>query len=594
MATDEAEKPPKVGLALSGGGFRAAFFHVGVLARLAETGVLPKVEVISTVSGGSIVGAAYYLLLKRRLETNPDGELSRHGYQEIVGDLEYRLRTAVQKNIRGRVFNNLWKNWVMALSPRYSRSDRIGDLYDRFLYKPAWGVERERKWRGLGPQRQIELSELLIEPHGQPDFDPKRDNWEREEKVPVLLINATSLNSGHNWRFEAICMGESLPEDPEHAEVVEEVDKNMRLERGYFADPEKLQDPDKWPVPEKQRDFPLGLAVAASAAVPGVFQPLAISKMYEGIRVQLVDGGVQDNQGVQGLFDNDCTHLVISDASGQMDDQPRPGAHLPAVLARSASIGRDRVRDEQLIDSFEWPYEDQALMHLRTGLPVDVVLPGTSFEDAEQEPDAAYDTSDFGVARTVQRALSKVRTDLDYFSDTEAFSLELDAYRMTAFEIEEGALAPLVADDAPEPDPAQWPFGGERLQQEIASGAGPTVRKLRAGKAKLFRFTRLRPLLAILVGLLLLAALGAAAIAWLDSIRELLREVLDESVPLWTALAALALAALLAAGYAKEPRWLPLKVATEIPLVVLRLIGALPLFVWSQLSVRAARHLYGS
>ena len=68
---------PGLGLALSGGGFRASFFHVGVLARLAETGTLRKVEVISTVSGGSILGALYYLALKDLLESVPDAEIAR-------------------------------------------------------------------------------------------------------------------------------------------------------------------------------------------------------------------------------------------------------------------------------------------------------------------------------------------------------------------------------------------------------------------------------------------------------------------------------------------------------------------------------------
>ena len=47
----------KVGLALSGGGFRASLFHIGILARLAECRVLRRVEVLSCVSGGSILGA---------------------------------------------------------------------------------------------------------------------------------------------------------------------------------------------------------------------------------------------------------------------------------------------------------------------------------------------------------------------------------------------------------------------------------------------------------------------------------------------------------------------------------------------------------
>jgi predicted acylesterase/phospholipase RssA len=54
----------KVGLALSGGGMRAALCHIGVLARLAELDALRHIDVISCVSGGSIVGAYYYMKLK--------------------------------------------------------------------------------------------------------------------------------------------------------------------------------------------------------------------------------------------------------------------------------------------------------------------------------------------------------------------------------------------------------------------------------------------------------------------------------------------------------------------------------------------------
>lgn len=46
-----------VALALSGGGSRAALFHLGVLRRLNEVGVLSRVDTISSVSGGSILAA---------------------------------------------------------------------------------------------------------------------------------------------------------------------------------------------------------------------------------------------------------------------------------------------------------------------------------------------------------------------------------------------------------------------------------------------------------------------------------------------------------------------------------------------------------
>lgn len=46
--------PEMAGLCLSGGGYRAMLFHVGVLWRLHEMGWLRKLDRISAVSGGSI------------------------------------------------------------------------------------------------------------------------------------------------------------------------------------------------------------------------------------------------------------------------------------------------------------------------------------------------------------------------------------------------------------------------------------------------------------------------------------------------------------------------------------------------------------
>ncbi len=49
----------RVGLALSGGGSRAIAYHLGCLRALYDRGVLPQVDVLSTVSGGSVIGAMY-------------------------------------------------------------------------------------------------------------------------------------------------------------------------------------------------------------------------------------------------------------------------------------------------------------------------------------------------------------------------------------------------------------------------------------------------------------------------------------------------------------------------------------------------------
>ena len=49
----------EIGLALSGGGFRAIAFHLGCLRALDDLGLLNRLQVISSVSGGSVVAAMY-------------------------------------------------------------------------------------------------------------------------------------------------------------------------------------------------------------------------------------------------------------------------------------------------------------------------------------------------------------------------------------------------------------------------------------------------------------------------------------------------------------------------------------------------------
>ena len=58
----------RLGLCLSGGGLRASFLHLGLLARMAECDMLRDVEAISCTSGGAIVGSVLYLQIKELLE----------------------------------------------------------------------------------------------------------------------------------------------------------------------------------------------------------------------------------------------------------------------------------------------------------------------------------------------------------------------------------------------------------------------------------------------------------------------------------------------------------------------------------------------
>lgn len=46
---------PRIGLALSGGGFRAALLHLGMIRFMREAGILPAVTHITSASGVSIL-----------------------------------------------------------------------------------------------------------------------------------------------------------------------------------------------------------------------------------------------------------------------------------------------------------------------------------------------------------------------------------------------------------------------------------------------------------------------------------------------------------------------------------------------------------
>ncbi|HZF39971.1 MAG TPA: patatin-like phospholipase family protein, partial [Blastocatellia bacterium] len=312
----------KIGLALSGGGFRAALYHIGVLAKLAELDLLRKVEALSCVSGGSIIGAHYYLEVRRLMHEKADREITKDDYIDIVKRLERDFLAGVQTNIRTSVVANLIVNLRMIFSSNYSRTMRLGELYEKRIFN------RVEDGEGTMPRW---MNELKIHPKGGPEnFNPKNHNWRRAAKVPMLILNATTLNTGHNWQFTVSWMGE--PPSP----IDSEVDGNYRLRRRYYDQ-----------LNEKPWRMRLGHAVAASSCVPALFEPLALPNYYEGLVVRLVDGGVYDNQGTSSLLDQRCNILLVSDASGQMSTEKDPGAGLLAVPLRANSVLQARVRVAQ-------------------------------------------------------------------------------------------------------------------------------------------------------------------------------------------------------------------------------------------------------
>jgi NTE family protein len=479
----EERVQPKLGLALSGGGHRAAFFHIGVLARLAELGLLRPIQVVSTVSGGSIVGALYYLHVKNLLESKTDAEITDADYAEVVRRVEREYREAAASNIRGSGWINPLKNFQMAL-PTYSRTDRVGELYEHRFYAKAWGDRSRRGGR-------IAMRDLLIAPKGHAGhFDPDEANASRNAPAPILLLEATTLNTGHNWRFEAMYMGEPRRQGTSDQAAREDVDKNVILQRTKWHD-----------LPAACRDFPLGGAVASSAGFPGGFPPMIVPGLFDDLTVELVDGGVHDNQGVEGLADRGCTHWIISDGSGQMPDLARPSTRLPAVLGRVVSIYGDAEREQRLLQLLRQG-NSVGFMHLQTGLPARERTPGGRVS----EQDATIESTDFGVVEDVQRALAQVRTDLDAFCEVEAWSLMADAYQLT------GKIVPTRTELASlgTAGPAQeWPFAV--VAEQLAQPGKRYLKVLRTSKERFLKPSRMTRGVLPLVLLVLLAGVGGAA-----------------------------------------------------------------------------------
>lgn len=461
----------KIGIALSGGGYRASLFHIGVLARLAECRVLRHVEVLSCVSGGSIIGAFYYLKLRRLLEQNDDADITDAHYVALVEDVAKDFMKGVKSNLRGRLFTNPLDNARIAL-PGHTRSDRVAKLLDEQFYGPL-REGRDGEWR---------MTDLFVKPlpRGE-NFTLRYENWLRRSKVPILVLNATTLNTGHNWQFTAAWMGEP-PSDAD-----ERVDASRRLRRVYYGD---APDRDELRCPR------LAVAVGASACVPGVFAPVTLKRLYDGIDVELVDGGVHDNQGIASLLEQDCSVLFVSDASGQPDDREDPQRWAPNVLLRTNSISMKRIRGAQYGELYgrrrSGSLRGFTNVHLTKGLDASPRDWSCCQEPWTPEDDALSPSAGpaYGIDEKVQRALARLRTDLDAFSGDEAHGLMATGYLMTKHDLVDAL--PSLAEAAPDLERGDaWPFW--KVLLEMTSGdASRLERSLRFGDKLFFRRTRAR------------------------------------------------------------------------------------------------------
>jgi NTE family protein len=150
---------PGIALCLSGGGYRAMVFHLGVLLRLNEIGYLPRLQRVSSVSGGSITAAMLGLKWSRLKFVNGVAEA-------LVDEVVNPIRAFAGKTVDvGSVIGGIFLPGTI--------SDKVAAKYREHLYGDAT------------------LQDL-------PD-DP-----------PRFVINATNVQTGVLWRFSKPFMRDYL------------------------------------------------------------------------------------------------------------------------------------------------------------------------------------------------------------------------------------------------------------------------------------------------------------------------------------------------------------------------------------------------
>lgn len=113
-----------IGLCLSGGGFRAMIYHVGVLVRLNELALLSHIQEIGSVSGGSITAGKLALAWKR-LTFDDQGVATN-----LVDHVAEPLLQFATKRIDTPAI-------LLGFLPGRTAADGIAKAYDRHLFDGA-------------------------------------------------------------------------------------------------------------------------------------------------------------------------------------------------------------------------------------------------------------------------------------------------------------------------------------------------------------------------------------------------------------------------------------------------------------------------
>ena len=122
----------RIGLALSGGGFRATLYHLGVVRFLRDAGLLEYVSHVTCVSGGSVLGAHLVMNWDRYCG---EAEQFDEAAQEILDFVSLDVRNRILRRYPWLVAAAVWRRLLLRRSSRLlTRTGLLERYYQRHLF----------------------------------------------------------------------------------------------------------------------------------------------------------------------------------------------------------------------------------------------------------------------------------------------------------------------------------------------------------------------------------------------------------------------------------------------------------------------------
>jgi len=428
-----------IGLALSGGGFRATAFHLGVLKRLRELGLLDRITHLSGVSGGSIA-AAHWTYSAAFIGDNCSEDEAWERFERslirvmLVGARRFIFLFGFL--FPATVFGaaaaaGVWL-WV---EPSLTSITILLGVIPAFGYL-VWHYSASRFLEAFYEKRLFGKAKLGELAPSNRDF-------------PLLFLNATTLNMGHHLLFATKPIDVSsvglLPAK------IRRTSSRYALHRGMPCIPMPL-------------DTSVAKAVAASSAFPGVFAPLRFGHVLDHVlnlpwerkdkealwgksaidgNFHVIDGGVFDNQGTDMLVDV-CHHLIISDGAAALKEDLSPSSwqlwppgrgvffrSQAIIYVRLRELGYRRLEDRQksfkTLQTFGICYdrlEDFERERKQT------FLKSYSYIELLTPDHFPWQTKKQRLPSELIPLVANIRTDLDSFSEVEIAALMFHGYTL--------------------------------------------------------------------------------------------------------------------------------------------------------------------